>query len=123
MNYNIICYVIYIPITIILTVWVASILSKSGRVFLQDVFHGNTELIKSVNKLLLLGFYLVNISIIILTMTDRSNIDNILELIHEVSMNLGLIMLVVGLIYSFNLFVLFRFRKGEKNELNQATSK
>ncbi len=61
MNYNIVSYLIYIPVTVAITIWVASTLFKNGRVFLVDIFHGNDLLADSVNKLLLVGFYLINI--------------------------------------------------------------
>ena len=61
MNYIIITYSFYLAITIALTVWVARTLFKNGKVFLIDIFHGNKELADSVNNLLLVGFYLINI--------------------------------------------------------------
>jgi len=50
-------YLIYLAISIALTVWVARTLHKNGRVFLVDVFHGNEALADSVNHLLVVGFY------------------------------------------------------------------
>ncbi len=37
-------YVIYIALSIPLTVWVAQTLHKNGRIFLIDSFHGNEQL-------------------------------------------------------------------------------
>jgi hypothetical protein len=68
MNYTIIIYAIYLPITIALTVWVARTLFTNGRVFLVDIFQGNEVLADSVNKLLLVGFYLINIGYAVYTM-------------------------------------------------------
>ena len=61
MSYILICYSVYLILTVILTVWVARTLFRNGKVFLIDIFHGNEELAKAVNNLLLVGFYLVNI--------------------------------------------------------------
>ena len=61
MNYIILTYSIYMPLTIVLTVWVAKTLFTNGRVFLVDIFHGNEILADSVNKLLVVGFYLRSI--------------------------------------------------------------
>jgi len=49
-------YVIYIALSIPLTVWVAQTLHKNGRIFLIDSFHGNEQLAGSVNHLLVVGF-------------------------------------------------------------------
>ncbi len=61
MIYIILTYCIYLVVTICLTIWIAKTLFKNGQVFLVDIFHGNKELAISVNNLLLVGFYLINI--------------------------------------------------------------
>ena len=54
-------YVVYLVLSIGITIWVAKTLFKNGKVFLHDIFHGNQALAESVNNLLLVGFYLVNV--------------------------------------------------------------
>jgi|SRR6266545_645794 len=61
MPVEIITYLVYLAISIALTVWVAQTLHKNGRVFLVDVFHGNEPLADSVNHLLVVGFYLIKL--------------------------------------------------------------
>ena len=61
-------YLGYLAISIGLTVWVARTLSKNGRVFLIDSFLGNQELADSVNHLLVVGFYLINVGYISLAL-------------------------------------------------------
>lgn len=65
---TVIAYGIYLGIAIPLTIWVARTLHKSGRIFLVDCFHGNEQLADSVNHLLVVGFYLVNIGFVALYM-------------------------------------------------------
>jgi hypothetical protein len=48
-------YLIYLAISIALTVWVAKTLHKNGRIFLVDAFGGNEPLADSVNHLLVVG--------------------------------------------------------------------
>ena len=61
MNYIVCTYALYLAISIALTVWVAKTLHKNGRLFLVDAFHGNEPLADSINHLLLVGFYLINV--------------------------------------------------------------
>ena len=61
MNLNILSYTVYLVLSIGMTIWVARTLSKNGLPFLVDVFEGNRELAGSVNHLLVVGFYLVNL--------------------------------------------------------------
>ncbi len=58
-NEIVVTYVVYLLLSIALTVWVARTLFKNGRIFLVDVFHGNEALADSVNHLLVVGFYLI----------------------------------------------------------------
>ena len=61
-------YLAYLAISIPLTVWVARTLHKNGRIFLVDTFHGNEPLADSINHLLVVGFYLVNIGFVSLAL-------------------------------------------------------
>lgn len=116
MSYIIITYLCYLTITIILTIWVARTLFKNGKVFLIDIFHGNKELADSVNNLLLVGFYLVNLGYAIYTLQVYSPINNIQEVIECLSVKIGLIILILGGMHFFNLYIFFNLRKKAVNE-------
>ena len=66
MNWIIAAYLTYLAISMALTVWVARTLHTNGRIFLVDSFHGNEKLADSVNHLLVVGFYLINIGYVTL---------------------------------------------------------
>src|SRR5882724_7155985 len=61
-------YLAYLGISVALTIWVARTLHKNGRIFLVDSFTGNEALADSVNHLLVVGFYLVNIGFVSLAL-------------------------------------------------------
>ncbi|MBI3719298.1 MAG: hypothetical protein HY252_12000 [Sphingobacteriales bacterium] len=111
MNYIIITYCFYIVISISLTIWVAKTLFKNGKVFLIDIFHGNKELADSVNNLLLVGFYLINIGYAVYTLREAYPINNVQEVIERLSFKVGLIILILGFMHFFNLYVFFSLRK------------
>lgn len=116
MNYNILTYAMYLPITVALTVWVARTLHKNGRVFLVDIFHSNHELADSVNKLLLVGFYLINIGYAVYTLQIFGDILTVQAVIERLSLKLGAIILILGGMHFFNLFVFFKLRSRAKVE-------
>ena len=116
MNYIIITYCFYLIITIALTVWVARTLFKNGKVFLIDIFHGNKELADSVNNLLLVGFYLINIGYAVYTLQVTSNITNFQEVIEKLSLKIGVIILILGCMHFFNLYIFFTLRKRATQE-------
>ena len=114
MNFVILSYALYMPITVVLTIWVARTLFTNGRVFLVDIFHGNELLADSVNKLLLIGFYLINIGYAVYTMRIFGAITGAQALIETLSLKLGAIILILGGMHFFNLFVFFKLRKRAK---------
>ncbi len=111
MNYIIITYSFYLLITISLTIWVARTLFKNGKVFLVDIFHGNKELADSVNNLLLVGFYLINLGYAVYTLQVTTSINNVQQVIEELSIKVGLIILILGAMHFFNLYIFFSLRK------------
>ena len=114
MNYIILTYTIYMPLTIVLTVWVAKTLFTNGRVFLVDIFHGNEILADSVNKLLVVGFYLINIGYAVYTLQIFGEINSAQVVIEKLSIKIGAIILILGGMHFFNLFVFFKLRRRAK---------
>ncbi len=110
MNYVIITYTIYLLVSIALTVWVAKVLFNNGRIFLVDIFHGNTPLADAVNRLLVVGFYLVNIGYISLVLKEYCAILDTRELLEILSRKLGRIILILGGMHFLNLIVFFKLR-------------
>lgn len=103
-------YVIYLVLSIGLTVWVAQTLSRNGTVFLLAVFDGSQELARSVNKLLVVGLYLVNLGFVALALRTDATVTGLTGAIEELSVKLGLVLLVVGILHLFNVYLLSRLR-------------
>jgi hypothetical protein len=106
----VITYSIYLVISIALTVWVAQTLFKNGRIFLVDVFHGNAELADSVNHLLVVGFYLINLGYVSLMLKITDPVTSAQGSMEALSSKLGLVLLVLGAMHFFNLYVFNRIR-------------
>src|ERR1700744_642277 len=116
MNYFILTYAFYVLISIALTVWVAKVLFKNGRIFLIDIFQGNNELADSVNKLLIVGFYLVNVGYMSLALKETGTIPNLQVVLEVLSFKIGWIILILGAMHFFNLIVFFKLRNRAKRE-------
>lgn len=110
MNYFILTYAIYLIISIALTVWVAGVLFKNGRIFLVDIFHGNTDLADSVNKLLVVGFYLINIGYMCLVLKTYGKIEDMQVVVEVLSYKIGRIILILGAMHFLNLVIFFKLR-------------
>ena len=104
-------YLIYVALSIGLTVWVARTLFKNGRIFLVDVFHGNEALADSVNRLLVVGFYLINLGYVSLALREESTFVGASEAIEVLSWKIGLVLLVLGAMHFLNLYVFSKIRR------------
>src|SRR5689334_17826735 len=104
-------YLIYLALSIALTIWVGRTLHKNGRVFLVDVFHGNESLADSVNHLLVVGFYLINFGYVSLALRLGYEVETARQSIEALSWKVGLVLLVLGGMHFFNLLVFSRMRR------------
>lgn len=111
MNYIVLTYSLYLVISIGLTIWVARTLSKNGRIFLVDCFHQNEPLADSVNHLLVVGFYLINIGFIALFLKLGITIEAPQGVFEALSGKVGVVLLVLGGMHFFNLLVFSKVRR------------
>ena len=111
MNTNLSIYTAYFLVSLGMTIWVARTLHKNGRLFLVDALSGRQELADSVNHLLLVGFYLVNLGFILLFLRVGSKPADMVEGVEYISTKLGIVILVLGAMHFFNMFNFSRMRK------------
>ena len=104
-------YIVYIALSIPLTIWVAHTLHKNGRIFLIDSFRGNERLADSVNHLLVVGFYLINIGYVALALKERIAPTDVREVFETISRKIGVVMLVLGAMHFFNILVFSKMRR------------
>ena len=111
MNAIVWTYIAYLTISVALTVWVARTLHKNGRIFLVDSFHGNEQLADSINHLLLVGFYLINIGYVTLALKYGDKPVNLQEALETLSTKIGAVLLILGAMHFFNLYVFSKMRR------------
>ena len=111
MNPTVYTYIAYILISISLTVWVGRTLHRGGRIFLVDVFHGRDELADSVNHLLVVGFYLLNLGFVSLFLRLEGNVPDTRAGIEALSWKIGCVLLVLGAVHFLNLYIFSRIRR------------
>jgi hypothetical protein len=104
-------YAVYLVVSVFLTGWVGRTLYRNGRQFLVDALSGNDKLADSVNHLLLVGFYLVNIGFVSLALRYGGHVKEVEAAIEYLSTKLGVVLLVLGGMHFFNLFVLSCWRR------------
>lgn len=111
MNTMVATYLIYIALSLGLTIWVARTLFRNGRIFLVDVFAGNEALADSVNRLLVVGFYLINLGYVSLALKVQTEVTTASESIEALSWKIGLVLVVLGGMHFLNLYIFSRIRR------------
>ena len=104
-------YGFYLVLSLGLCVWVARTLFKNGRLFLVDAFHGNVALADSVNQLLVVGFYLINIGYVSLALQYGMKPASVQQIIEFLSVKVGLVLLILGAMHFMNLAVFSKMRR------------
>src|SRR5881227_1964348 len=111
MNIMVWTYLAYLLVTIALTMWVARTLHRNGRVFLVDSFGGNESLADSVNHLLVVGFYLINIGAVALALKEGTAPADLRGVLEMLSSKVGVVLLVLGGMHFFNILVFSKMRR------------
>ena len=109
-------YLTYLAVTVPLTIWVARTLSINGQVFLEDVFTDNASLAEAINKLLVVGFYLLNVGFVLLYLRTGDTASGLASLVEVVSVKIGVVMIVLGLIHFTNVYVFNSIRRRVRME-------
>ncbi|HUG68819.1 MAG TPA: hypothetical protein VMM76_13815 [Pirellulaceae bacterium] len=110
-------YLLYLAISAAITIWVARTLHDRGRIFLVNCAKGNERLADSINDLLVVGFYLVNFGYVTLALRYGTKPTNVSESIEFLSTKIGLVLLILGAMHFFNIFIFTRL--GQKRSLRR----
>ncbi len=113
--YAIWTYSAYLVISIGLTIWVVRTLHRNGHVFLLKSL-GSEDLAASVNHLLVVGFYLLNIGFVALALEYGVKPTDVAESIEFVSTKVGWVLVVLGAIHFANLWIFAKLmRRSREN--------
>ncbi|WP_291098886.1 MULTISPECIES: hypothetical protein [unclassified Empedobacter] len=114
-NYNLIAYLVYLPVAILMTIAVSNVLFKNGKIFMYDIFHQKEDIASATNSLFKIGFYLLNIgfAMLIVYMTSIATTE---DLIVKLSTKIGSFAIYLGIMLMLNLFL---FLKGRRRSLQQ----
>lgn len=123
-NYHIVtAYLIYLTTSISLTLYVAHILFKNGKVYMLDIFHGREDIALATNRLFEVGFYLFNVGFALSILEINYHILNYQDMIEILSQKLGGFSIYLGIMLFFNLYLFFRGKRAAKRSQIQKENK
>ena len=104
-------YLIYLPVAILLTIYVAHRLFQNSKVFMLDIFNGRAEIALPTNRLFETGFYLLNIGFALLILTIDQYLNTYQALIENLSLKIGGFSIYLGFMLFLNLLLFFRGKR------------
>jgi len=113
MDLRLIDYPVYILASVVLTIWVGNTLFRNGRPFLVSVFKED-GLADSVNRLLVVGFYLVNFGAAAILINTGGQPDNVADMLKQTVTRIGVVLLVLGFMHFNNLLILRTIRRRDR---------
>ena len=107
-------YIIYLPIALALTWYVAYTLFKNGLVFMRDIFSGREEIAVATNTLFKIGFYLLNLGFALYILKINTTLAGAQDTIEVLSYKIGGFSIYLGVMLFFNLYMFFRGKRAAK---------
>ena len=117
---NFIAYLVYLPVVILLTWYVAHVLFRNSKIFMQDIFNGKLDIAMSTNKLFETGFYLLNLGFALMIMTIAEYIVDSRTMLEILSTKIGGFSIYLGIMLFFNLYLFFRGRRISRQKMRIA---
>lgn len=119
MNSTLTAYTVYISIATALTIYVGHTLHKRGRIFILESFNHDATMTDSVNHLLLVGFYLINLGFVCLFINIGTPPTNPTEGFEYICTKEGIVLLTLGLMHFFNMYNIAKMRKKHLSKMGK----
>lgn len=103
MNLNILTYLIYSIITGFIILRVGWLFYHFGAAYLYEIFGERRSLADAVNKLLLIGYYLLNLGYVAVSLSFWPQVHHLTQMLELLSAKVGFICLALGLIHFLNM--------------------
>ena len=118
---NTLAYFIYLFITYLVTVHVGLVFYRNGRIYILNLLHGDEKLTVSINRILLTGYYLLNLGYAALMIRSWQTIYTWAEVLSTISVMTGKIMLVLAVVHFFNMFAIYLISRRKQHFFHHKT--
>ena len=111
MNYNISVYFVFITLVSFIIIYVGRYFYTNGRVFIVSLLHDNVPLADNINRLLLVGYYLVNIGYAFIKLKQWPKIDAVATWFSSLATNMATLILILALLHYMNMLIIYSLSK------------
>ena len=118
MDFNTIAYLIYLPITSLITILVGYMLYTNGRLFILKQLANDVEMTDFINRILLVGYYLINLGYCFWIVGQWKDLKSWTAIMNSLSETLGFILLGLGTMHIINVTILILLGYKKRNQIN-----
>ncbi|MBR9859598.1 hypothetical protein GYB22_02385 [bacterium] len=122
MNYNIISYTIFLSLAVILIIGVGRHLYKNGYYYLLELFKGDQNYATNVNKILYIGYALVNVGWVSISILSWPEILSVQSCFEQISYSMAILLTVLAILHINNLISLRLIAKRINRDTNNVIS-
>jgi hypothetical protein len=109
MNLNLPAYGIFLTIVVYIILVVGKICYRNGNIYVMELLQGHEELCIRLNKILLLGYYLVNIGYAAITLISWEPITSITGIVEAIAIKTSVIVGILSLLHYLNIILLTKY--------------
>ncbi|TWV97392.1 hypothetical protein [Chitinophaga pinensis] len=114
---NTLAYIIYLLITYLITVRVGLVFFRNGRIFILGLLKDDVSLTDAINRILLIGYYLVNLGYAALMISTWNTIHSWMELYLSITVMTGKIVMTLAVMHYINMLVIYFISKRNRTIL------
>ena len=111
MNYNISVYMVFIALMVFIIGYVGKYFYNNGRIFIIHLLKGNVPMADGINRLLLVGYYLVNIGYAFLKLKHWPRINNMAAWLSSLATHMAILILILACLHYFNMLAIYLLSK------------
>jgi hypothetical protein len=108
---NTLAYILYLLITYLITVRVGLLFYRNGRLYILNLLHQDEQLTSFINRILLVGYYLLNLGYAALMLQTWDTIHTWQQLLASIGTMTGKIMLTLAVIHHCNMAMILLISK------------
>ena len=109
MNLNLAAYAFFLSIVVFIIVVVGKICYRNGNIYVLALLPGHEDLCIRINKLLLIGYYLLNIGYAAMTLISWQTIISLPQLVELIAFKSAIIICILSVLHYTNIFMLAKY--------------
>ena len=112
---NTLTYIIYTLISSTVIIYIGNACYTNGKIYISNYFYNDEKFANSINITLRTAYYLLNIGMVVWSLSTFKIIPNYETLVIEIASRLSFMFFSIALLHNINLITIYKLHKHFKN--------